>query len=297
MRQNMNFENIINTITNGEQNSGSVRYEVNQNGASEPQTPTERLGDDGLLHCTVCGKALETIISVEALHINRKVRSKCDCTMAAIRAEQERLKREEIDRTRKRCFPEPDMLNWTFENDDRKNAHLSDSMIEYTEHFADYVKQHKGLLLFGDVGTGKSYYAASIANRLIDNGYRAFMTSFSRIADKLEGEFGGRQEYIYSLNNFDLLVLDDLGVERSSQSGYMQEIIYDIIDSRVLSGLPMVITTNLSAEEIKKPQDMRYKRIYDRILGCCHPVEVSGVSRRRQALKESYADVKAKLGL
>ena len=41
----------------------------------------------------------------------------------------------------------------------------------------------------------------------------------------------------------------------------------------------------------------RYKRIYDRILGCCHPVEVSGVSRRRQALKESYADVKAKLGL
>ena len=123
------------------------------------------------------------------------------------------------------------------------------------------------------------------------------MTSFSRLKNTLEGMFGGRQEYIDSLNEFHLLVIDDLGAERKSDSGYMQEIMYDIIDSRYLAGLPMIITTNLTADELKFPQDIRYQRIYDRILERCHPVEVSGVSRRRQNLKATHQETKALLGL
>ena len=50
----------------------------------------------------------------------------------------------------------------------------------------------------------------------------------------------------------------------------------------------MIITTNLSAEEMKKPSDLGNSRIYDRILERCHPVAVEGQSIRRQNLKEDF---------
>ena len=104
-------------------------------------------------------------------------------------------------------------------------------------------------------------------------------------------------DFIDSLNRYDLLVIDDLGVERDSASGYMQEMVFNIVDSRYRSGLPFIVTTNLTADQLKNPADIRYQRIYDRILERCFPVEVTGASRRRKALKETHADVKAMLGL
>jgi len=121
------------------------------------------------------------------------------------------------------------------------------------------------------------------------------MTNFARLTNTIQGMYEGKQEYIDSLNDFDLLIIDDLGAERKSE--FMQEMVFNIIDSRYRSGLPMIITTNLTADEIKKPQEVSFKRIYDRILERCIPVEVSGVSRRRTALKETHADMKAMLGL
>lgn len=292
----MNFEAVLDNIAGG-QDSDPVRYEVNQQGASTPQTANEYLADDGLLHCKVCGEPLETLFSVPSLHISRKMRSICACKVAQPKAIDERQRLEEQERVRKGCFPAPDMLEWTFQRDDRKNARLSDSMMEYANQFPECLKMQKGLLLYGPVGTGKSYYAACIANQVIDNGYKAKMTSFSRLTDTLQGMFGGRQEYIDSLNDYHLLVIDDLGAERNSSSGYMQEIIYDIIDSRYLAGLPLIVTTNLTAGELKNPQDVRYQRIYDRILERCHPVEIDGVSRRRQKLRETHTQMKALLGL
>ena len=53
----------------------------------------------------------------------------------------------------------------------------------------------------------------------------------------------------------------------------------------------------MTTEEIKKPQDVGYSRIYDRILERCHPVEVSGISRRRQNVKDTYFETQKKLGL
>jgi hypothetical protein len=50
-------------------------------------------------------------------------------------------------------------------------------------------------------------------------------------------------------------------------------------------------------DDIKKPQDVGYSRIYDRILERCFPVEVTGNSRRRQNVRDTYFEVKEKLGL
>ena len=84
---------------------------------------------------------------------------------------------------------------------------------------------------------------------------------------------------------------------RMSISTVLTDTVFSIIDSRYRSGLPFIITTNLSAEEIKKNGDIGYSRIYDRILERCFPIEVKGESRRRQNLKNNFADVKERLGL
>ena len=260
---------------------------------STPRAKEEYMGEDGLLHCSVCHRRTQVV--VEFLGIKKTVRCVCDCIIKEKEAEKERERQEENNRKRKRCFEATNMADWTFANDDRKNPQLSDAMLNYADKFPGFMRMGKGLLLFGTVGTGKTYYAACIANSLIDKGYTVLMTNFARLTNKIQGMYEGKQEYIDSLNDFDLLIIDDLGAERKSE--FMQEMVFNIIDSRYRSGLPFIITTNLTADEIKKPQEVAFKRIYDRILERCIPIEISGASRRRTTLKETHADMKAMLGL
>ena len=212
-----------------------------------------------------------------------------------MQAYEDRMKLEEYERKRSVCFAESNMWKWTFENDDRENPRISDAMQNYVKNFTEFRKEGKGLLLYGIVGTGKSYLAACVANALIDMGYSAYMTNFTTILNILSDKNTEKQKYLNSLNRYDLLILDDLGVERSTE--YVLEHLFSIIDARYRSGLPFIITTNLTADELKKPQAVAYSRIYDRILERCHPVKVEGVSRRRENLKSGFADVQRLLGL
>lgn len=258
-----------------------------------PKAENEYIGDDGLLHCAVCHKKTQTIVEFEGE--KRTVRCICDCKQKEMEAYKQAEIQAENERMRRRCFAETNMAEWTFANDDGKNPKISNAMKRYSDDFRDFKAEGRGLLLYGSVGTGKTYYAACIANALIDMGYSVLMTNFARLTNEIQGRFDDKNEYIDSLNRYSLLIIDDLGAERKSE--YMQETVFNIIDSRYRSGLPFIITTNLSAEEIKKNGDIGYSRIYDRILERCFPIEVKGESRRRQNLKDNFADVKERLGL
>ena len=253
----------------------------------------EYVGEDGLLHCAVCHDAVQ--VDVDFLGVPKRVRCICSCIKAKRDEQEARMKQQELDRKRHSCFAESNMASWTFANDDGKNPKLSEAMKNYVKNFTEFKKEGKGLLLHGTVGTGKTYLAACIANALIDGGVSVLMTNFARLTNRIQGMYEGKQEYIDSLNDFSLLIIDDLGAERKSE--FMQEMVFNIIDARYRAGLPFIITTNLTTEEIKKPQDVGYSRIYDRILERCHPVEVSGISRRRQNVKDTYFETQKKLGL
>lgn len=262
------------------------------------QRPDETYtGDDGLQWCAKCRTPVQVVAEVPELKIRKVVNCACKCCFAKAEAEEERKRQEERERNRRICFTETNMDRWNFANDDHKNQRMSEAMKNYADRFAEFRKIGKGLLLFGDVGTGKTYFAACIANALIDKDYKVLMTNFAELAYQIEGRYNAKQEFIDSLNRYDLLVVDDLGVERDSASGYMQEMVYIILDSRYRAGLPFIVTTNLTAEQLKNPADIRYKRIYERILERCIPLEVKGESRRRQALRDTHAEMMAMLGL
>lgn len=252
---------------------------------------------DGLLYCGKCKTQKQC--RVEIFGEIRTPMCLCQCEVERKeREEEERLRQDflrKIKEYRKMGFPESDMEHWTFANDDLSNEKITKAMQNYVDNFGELRKSGKGLLLFGSVGTGKTYAACEVANALIDKGYPVLVTNFARLTNTIQGMFEGKQTYIDSLNRFDLLVIDDLGAERKSD--YMQEMVYSIIDSRYRAGLPLIITTNLTIDEIKKPNDIGNTRIYDRILERCFPIEVTGGSRRRKAVRDSYEDMKKLLGL
>ena len=260
--------------------------------ANIPSADSEYMGEDGLLHCSVCHKRTQTRIEVASLGINKVVKCICDCKNKEI---DDRENQRRLMEVKSKCFSGTAMASWTFENDDRKNEKLSDAMMRYAEGFSGFLKEGKGLLLYGTVGTGKTYYAACVANRLLEKGYTVKFTNFATLINQIQSTFEGKQDIIDNLNRYPLLIIDDLGAERESE--FMQEMVFNIIDARYRAKLPLIVTTNLTADEIKKPQDVRRSRIYDRILEMCFPVEVSGVSRRRQNVRETFQDIKEKLGL
>lgn len=82
-----------------------------------------------------------------------------------------------------------------------------------------------------------------------------------------------------------LLILDDFGIERSTE--YALEQIYNIINARYLKSKPTIITTNLNFKDIETEQeDIMLGRIYSRIIEMCLPLRVIGVDRRKIQSKE-----------
>ena len=264
------------------------------------QNITADVGDyvvDGLLYCGKCNTPKQCRVELFG-----KVRTPfciCKCEKERREKEEEARKQRERERQIKEMrrvgFPESEMQKWTFARDDRANAKVSGVMLNYTENFAKFYEKGKGLLLYGNVGTGKTFAAACVANALIDRGYPCLMTNFARLTNTISGMFEGKQEYIDSLNRFSLLIIDDLASERDTE--YVGEIVQNVIDARYRSGLPLIVTTNLTGEELKSPADMRKKRLYSRLLDMCIPLEVTGADRRRLKCKEDYDEYKNILGL
>lgn len=255
------------------------------------------IGEDGLLYCGKCQTRKQTRINV--LGVEKTPYCLCKCEVEKREQEENERKRiaflNTVARARREGFPESDMQTWTFGNADGSNDKLMSAAQKYVDNFDEFRKQGKGLLLFGTVGTGKTYAAACIANALIDKGFPVLMTNFARIANTVSGMWEGKQQYYDSLNKYPLLILDDLAAERKTE--YMSEIVFNVIDSRYRANLPLIVTTNLTSEELKHPSDISYQRTFSRLLEMCLPVKVEGKDKRLEKLKADIQPMKDLLGL
>jgi DNA replication protein DnaC len=135
------------------------------------------------------------------------------------------------------------------------------------------------MVFCGEVGTGKTFTAVCIANRLLSQGYTVQVSNFADIVGKIQQDFSERNSYLKKLTDLDLLIIDDLSAERNSE--YMNEQIFSVIDARYKAKQPMIFTTNLRADEIKEPVETIKKRIYSRIIERCRIVEFEGANRRK----------------
>lgn len=255
--------------------------------------------EDGLLMCGKCRtpKQCRFISSWDGKE--KTPYTLCACARerkeAVEQARQAQNLRIEVNRLRKLGFPDSEMADWTFANDDGTDPKTTSIAHKYVDNFPEMKKRGKGLLLYGTVGTGKTYAAACIANELINQGRPCLVTNFARITNTLQGMFDGKQRYLDDFNRLDLLVIDDLASERDTS--YMNEMIFNIIDSRYRSGKPLIVTSNLTKADLMAPGSIDRQRIYSRLLEMCVPVEVKGADRRQKKLSADSADMARLLGL
>jgi len=251
---------------------------------------------DGLLHCGRCNTPKQGEYTMPWGIVKPYILCKCEIEKAEREEEERRAQElaERIRRMRKAAFRQEKLQGYTFAKDDGSNEKISTIAQRYVDNFPRLRKEGKGLLLFGEVDTGKSFIAACIVNALIDLGYPCKMTNFATI-DKELWSAEEKQAYIDSFNRYSLLVIDDLGTERETST--MEETVYNVIDSRYSSGLPLIITANLTAKDLKEPADEKKARVYSRLLEMCFPIEVKGIHRRKEKLKTDFNTYKDILGL
>ena len=258
------------------------------------QQPRVNAGDymlDGLLYCGNCRTPKQCTVTI--FDRVRIVPCNCRCEAQAYAEEKERQAAHEamqrIEAARTRGIQDKQILQYRFENDDARDEKMSGLMHRYVDHWKEMLESNQGMLFCGDVGCGKTFYAGCIANALVEKLVPVMVTDFPKILAALQTD-DDRVGYIDQLNRYKLLVIDDLGVER--QSDFALEQVFAVINARYKAQLPLILTTNLSLEEIKNPKDIRYGRIYDRILEMCIPIKFKGNSRRSEISKAKVEEAR-----
>lgn len=143
-----------------------------------------------------------------------------------------------------------------------------EEIYRYCLNYADnFSETSPSLFLYGATGLGKTHLSLAIAGRAIDRGHGVVYGSAQNILNKLQNEYFGRSDEPRGtteqlLQDCDLLILDDLGSE--FPSSFTVSAVYNIVNSRLLTGKPVIISTNLSLRELEEKYS---QRITSRIIG------------------------------
>ena len=249
---------------------------------------------DGFLVCGKCHTRRQVEVNMPDLKAvpfdpKKKVRVKmpvsCRCRAERRYQEEQMLQQDKdmraMEALKRQSLMDERLRDVSFDsfrktNDNAYNLKLC---LRYANHFDEMLAKNQGLLFYGGVGTGKTFAAACIANHLLNQRIPVIMTSFVKLLESMQGFSEDDSALIARLNRAKLLIIDDLGAERSTD--YALEKVYDIVDSRYRAKLPIILTTNLSMTELKESTDIRYTRIYDRIFEMCYPMQFKGQSWRK----------------
>ena len=254
--------------------------------------PEDYTGEDGLLYCGKCRTPKQFRMTAPPME-GRVLPCPCRCEQerqerAAAEQEAQR-RRQAVADLKHKGFTDPAMREWTFANDNGKCPQMKHARF-YVEHWEQMKVENIGYLLWGGVGTGKSYFAGCIANTLMEREIPVRMTNFALILNDLTASFEGRNDYIAKLCRAPLLILDDFGMERGTEYGLEQ--VYNVIDSRYRSRKPLIVTTNIPLHDLQHPQDTAHARIYDRLLEMCAPIRFSGENFRKATAQDKLERLK-----
>ena len=274
-------------------NGVGIAEEFVKNMGSEGHIEAEEgdyMGPDGRLHCGKCHEGKELFLKP----LGRYVPCLCNCGRAKRYMEEERFRQSQemhrVEELASYSMMDGKVAKASFASAEVRpdSRRAFETARAYVASFEDLCKQDgdmKGLLLYGPTGSGKSYLVACIANALMVKRVPVLYTSVIKLTS---APLDSLHETIGMMDRAKLLVLDDLGAERGTD--FKLEQIFDIIDTRCNKQKPLVVTTNYSAEDMRGEQDLRYKRIWERVKSMCYPVRMDAESWRKQ----TYQDAKSR---
>ena len=164
---------------------------------------------DGLIHCKKCHGSRQTVVPRFGGSGYFMPRCLCSCQQKAQEErkarEEQRERMERIKRRKAQGLQDRYLYDYTFANDNGQNP-VMEKAHTYVEHWKEAYRDNTGLLLFGDMGTGKSFFAGCIANALLDRDVPVLMTNFPSILNRLTGVFAeDRAAFIASLDDYSQL--------------------------------------------------------------------------------------------
>jgi DNA replication protein DnaC len=149
----------------------------------------------------------------------------------------------------------------------------------------------RGLWFEGDVGTGKTTLAMLVSRAALDAGRSVAIYSLPRLLAEIRATFeddaeGSYVDFLDRLAAVDLLHVDDVGAERSSE--WVLEQLYAIVNARYEDERSMVITTNLEQERL---EEQIGRRTVSRLREMCEPVPLYGADARGSYGDDERRDV------
>ena len=236
---------------------------------------------DGIPYCSVCHTPKQLV--AEIYGIEHRVSCVCLCARELMeRQDEEARLAERVEAIYAVGLTDKRLRASTFSVDDAPTSAASKRCRAYAARWSENREAGTGLTLYGPVGSGKTFYAACVANKLIQQGVNVKMTNFAAIAAEMQKSWNRRDTYLNELNRVDLLVVDDLAAERETE--YMNEVVFSIIDGRYRAMKPLIVTTNLTDSELLNPDTLHRQRIFSRLAEMSTPVLVAGRDRRKDTL-------------
>lgn len=245
--------------------------------------------DDLLLVCGKCHTRKETTFELGGKTVF--VRCMCQCE----KEEQDKIEQRRYEEQEKIRFKNRQLLIDT----PYRNIYLSDSdtkleVIEkYIDNFQKMKQENLGLMIYGGVGNGKTFMASCIANELCKRGYKVLMEHITKALNKISRY--ENDDYLKELEEVDLLIIDDVGVNRNSE--FQNEQFNRLIDVRYASRKPLIITTNLNRKNLVEEKDLSLSRTYNRLLEITQPLPINTQGRRIDIAKSKNTKFKEILGI
>ncbi len=214
----------------------------------------------------------------------------------ACKYQKEALKKEQKERKKT-----PYLANYLI-NDMPKDCFECDlKKIDMEQEKVKYIKAvtaiqermplKKGIYLFGDVGVGKTYLAACIANDFAKKDQKVAFVHVPTYLNNLKNSFDNVREYEFYLNSAkraDLLVLDDIGAENVT-AWSRDDILQPILNERMNNGLLTVFTSNYSMDSLQEyyttsnkvvDNELAARRVLERIRVLSDEIEIVARNRR-----------------
>ena len=165
------------------------------------------------------------------------------------------------------------------DNSSTMSEHIRGIVIRSKKFARDCItgKSPRGLYFYGLPGRGKTFLANCIANEILSCQIPLLYKKYDKLIAQIQETYSSSEntsELIQLITNVDVLILDDLGVEKPSDDAGSK--LYQIIDGRLAQGLPTVITSNFSLGELgnRYADTMLGKRIASRIAELCQACEI-----------------------